>query len=177
MFEYLKALHIIFVVTWFAGLFYIVRLFIYHLEAQNKTDGEVLIRQFLIMEKRLWYGITWPSCVLTLLLGATLIQQFIPLGNHPWLLVKLCLVALMALYHLSCGHLYQKLKSNQCSYTPTQLRIWNEVATVFLFSIVFLAVLKDSLSSAFALIGLLSLIGVLIGAMILYRKIRSDMNS
>jgi len=68
---YLKALHIIFIVTWFAGLFYIVRLFIYHTEAQDEEEVAriILQKQYKIMSKRLWYGITWPSAILTAILG------------------------------------------------------------------------------------------------------------
>ena len=71
-FSYLKALHIIFVVTWFAGLFYIVRLFIYHSEAESKPEPErsILQKQYKLMEKRLWYGITWPSMILTITFGS-----------------------------------------------------------------------------------------------------------
>ena len=71
LFKYVLSLHIIFIVTWFAGLFYIVRLFIYHTEAEAKPEPEksILQNQYKIMEKRLWYGITWPSLVLTLIFG------------------------------------------------------------------------------------------------------------
>ncbi|HVF96269.1 MAG TPA: CopD family protein, partial [Flavisolibacter sp.] len=71
MYAYLKALHIIFIVTWFAGMFYIVRLFIYNTEAAEKPEPEksILQKQFSIMSKRLWFGITWPSAVMTLVFG------------------------------------------------------------------------------------------------------------
>ena len=160
-------------VSWFAGLFYLVRLFVYHIEAQESEHKEVLTQQFLTMERRLWYGITWPSCILTLLFGGMMIPSFTPLGHHPWLFVKLFFVAGLVLYHLSCGYLYQRLKVNPRSYTSIQMRIWNEVATVFLISLVFLAVLKDSLPLLSALIGLVCLSGGLMGAIFLYRKIRS----
>ena len=161
-------------VTWFAGLFYIVRLFIYHVEACNRpgqAQGEVLIEQFLIMERRLWYGITWPSCVLTLVFGAALAHHFLPLTEHPWLLNKLIMVAGLFLYHLSCGHLYRHLRAGKCSYTSTQLRLWNELATVFLFAIVFLAVLKDSLPLPILLWGVSGLAILFMGGIILYRHL------
>jgi len=77
-YSYIKALHIIFVVTWFAGLFYIVRLFIYFAEAQEKPEPErsILQNQFRIMQKRLWYGITWPSAILTLIFGFSIVLPF-----------------------------------------------------------------------------------------------------
>jgi putative membrane protein len=99
MYPYLKALHIIFVVTWFAGLFYMPRLFIYATEAGDKdaVEKNVLRKQFLVMMSRLWYGITWPSAVLTLVLGTLVMFNggwnsavLDPAGR--WLLIKLCFV-------------------------------------------------------------------------------------
>ena len=171
-----KALHLIFVVTWFAGLFYIVRLFVYHVEALESGQGaagQVLAQQFVLMERRLWYGIAWPSCVLALLCGGAMIHHFLPLANYPWLVAKLCWVAGLLLYHLCCGHLYRKLVLGQCPYSSTQLRLWNELATVFLVAIVFLAVLKDSLAVLPALVGLGGVAGMLLGGVALYRKLRS----
>ncbi|RYZ54014.1 MAG: protoporphyrinogen IX oxidase, partial [Chitinophagaceae bacterium] len=102
MYAYLKALHIIFIVTWFAGMFYIVRLFIYNAEAAEKGEPEksILQKQFSIMIKRLWLGITWPSAILTLLFGPWVMLQGNwgkTLGDEAgrWLLVKLCFVALL----------------------------------------------------------------------------------
>src|SRR5213595_3276073 len=97
MYSYLKAAHIIFVVTWFAGMFYMPRLFIYNTEAGEKTEIErnALRNQFTIMMKRLWFGITWPSAILTLILGSSVLHfggwgavLFKPEGR--WLLIKLC---------------------------------------------------------------------------------------
>jgi len=172
--NYFRALHIIFVTTWFAGLFYIVRLFIYHREAVDKSEQErkILIDQFKIMEKRLWYGITWPSCILTILFGLSMIHNFMPITDHPWLVVKLILVLLLFLYHLSCGHILKKLHREEFSYSSMQLRIWNEVATIFLVSIVFLVVLKDLLSMGYGLLGLFLLTFVLGMGIKIYRKKR-----
>lgn len=172
--DYFKALHIIFVTTWFAGLFYIVRLFIYHREAVDKPDTEkrILIDQFTIMEKRLWYGITWPSCVLTILFGFSMIHNFMPISDHPWLLAKLIFVFLLFLYHLSCGVILKKFNNEEYSYTSMQLRIWNEVATVFLVSIVFLVVMKDLISMGYGLVGLFLLTFALGMGIKLYRKKR-----
>src|SRR4051812_23540048 len=101
MYNYVKALHIIFVVTWFSGLFYIVRLFIYNREAVDKPDPErgILQRQFSIMIRRLWLGITWPSAILTLIFGLWMLQLYgaIP----PWLVWKLVFVGALYLYHFS----------------------------------------------------------------------------
>lgn len=172
--NYLKALHIIFVTTWFAGLFYIVRLFIYHREAVDKSQQEkkILIEQFKIMEKRLWYGITWPSCILTIIFGFSMVHQFMPISDHPWLILKLIFVLLLFLYHLSCGYILKNFHQNNFKYSSTQLRIWNEVATIFLVSIVFLVVLKDLISLGYGLIGLSLLTFVLGFGIKFYRKKR-----
>ncbi|RLA63899.1 MAG: protoporphyrinogen IX oxidase [Epsilonproteobacteria bacterium] len=158
----LKALHLIFVITWFAGLFYIVRLFIYHVEAEHSENKNALQNQFKIMERRLWYGITWPSAVLTIILGPTLMfVQYGTLTNLPsWLLIKLVLVTLLFLYHLSCGKILKQFKHNQVNYTSKQLRFWNEVPTIFLFLIVFLAVFKMPSGLAHGLGWIVALIGI-----------------
>src|SRR5215467_13070915 len=108
MYFYLKAIHIIFIVTWFAGLFYIVRLFIYNTEANEKPEPEksILNNQLGLMSRRLWFGITWPSAILTLILGpATMFYEgwntslFQPAGQ--WLLIKLIFVLGLYAYHFS----------------------------------------------------------------------------
>src|SRR6187551_1013908 len=98
---YIKALHIIFVVTWFAGLFYMVRLFIYSAEANGKQEPEktILFKQLSLMQNRLWYIITWPSAILTFIFGGWLWYLY---GSFPvWLVVKVCFVLGLFLYHLS----------------------------------------------------------------------------
>src|SRR4051812_49015910 len=102
--SYLKALHIIFVVTWFAGLFYIVRLFIYHVEASAKADPEktILINHFKGAQRRLWYGITWPSMILTFLFGFWMAFEMFGLQFPAWLWTKLAFVFGLMLYHFQC---------------------------------------------------------------------------
>ncbi|TDJ05182.1 MAG: CopD family protein [Deltaproteobacteria bacterium] len=164
----LKALHLIFVITWFAGLFYIVRLFIYHVE----TNSLEMQEQFKIMERRLWYGITWPSAVATIILGPILMFGYYgTLTRLPlWLIIKLGLVALLFLYHLSCGNILKQLKNNQVNYTSKQLRIWNEVPTLFLFLIVFLTVFKMPVGLAW---GLGLTLGLIILTLLLLRLIKA----
>tara|TARA_B100000925_G_scaffold113940_1_gene84360 strand:- start:296 stop:847 length:552 start_codon:yes stop_codon:yes gene_type:complete len=171
---YLKSLHIIFVTTWFAGLFYIVRLFIYDREAQDKDPSEkkILTDQYKIMQRRLWYGITWPSCILTIIFGLSLIHDFFPLSEEPWLIVKLIFVFLLFLYHLSCGHILKAFALGNYKYSSMQLRIWNEVATIFLVSIVFLVELKEVLGLWYGLGGLFSLMIILGFGIKIYRKNR-----
>lgn len=174
-FFYLKALHIIFIVTWFAGLFYIVRLFIYHREAMDKQEPEksILIDQFSTMEKRLWYGITWPSAILTLIFGPALIPSFLPLKDEPWLIAKLGFVILLFLYHLQCGRIFNSLKSGEMTWSSTKLRVWNEVATLLLVAIVFLVILKDMVSMGYGILGLVIFSAILMFAIKVYKKIRS----
>jgi len=164
----LKALHLIFVITWFAGLFYIVRLFIYHVE----TNSSEMQEQFKIMERRLWYGITWPSAVATIILGPILMFGYYgTLTRLPlWLIIKLGLVALLFLYHLSCGNILKQLKNNQVNYTSKALRIWNEVPTLFLFLIVFLTVFKMPVGLAW---GLGLTLGLIILTLLLLRLIKA----
>src|SRR3954466_7570405 len=146
MYEYLKALHIVFIVTWFAGMFYIVRLFIYNTEANEKGEPErsILQKQFSIMIRRLWFGITWPSAILTLILGPWVMLNgnwdkmlLDPAGK--WLLVKLIFVLFLYLYHFSLHSIYKEQMKGIFKYSSNQLRIWNEVATIFLVPIVMLA--------------------------------------
>ena len=171
---YLKSLHLIFVITWFCGLFYSVRLLIYHAEAMNKEKiaKDILVAQFKIMEKRLWFGITWPSMILTLLFGFSMIHQWFPLQNNQWLMIKLSLVFLLILYHFSVGYLIKQFKHDQVQYSSQQLRIWNEVPTLFLFAIVFLAVLKNGLNALNGVIVLLCLAFALFIAIRVYKKLR-----
>lgn len=170
---YVKSLHIIFVVTWFAGLFYIVRLFIYFTEAADKPepDKTILQNQFQIMEKRLWYGITWPSAVLTLIFGSWMFYLYGSLPN--WLAVKLGFVLGLFLYHLSCHRIFKQHARGEVKQTPTQLRIWNEVATLFLVSIVFLVVLKNSVDFLWGVVGLILFAVILMLAIRIYKKVRT----
>jgi protoporphyrinogen IX oxidase len=169
---YIKALHIIFVVTWFAGLFYMPRLLIYFTEAQDKPEPEksILQSQFRIMQRRLWYGITWPSAVLTLIFGPLMWYLY---GATPtWLHLKLAFVVGLYGYHLYCHRLFKQQQKGITTWSGTQLRVWNEVATIFLFAIVFLVILKNALGMVYGLIGLAVLIVVLLVAIRIYKKMR-----
>lgn len=172
---YIKALHIIFVVTWFAGLFYIVRLFIYDVEANDKPELErtILTQQFRIMQKRLWYGITWPSAVLTWVFGLWLVFNNTDFLKMPWFHVKLTAVVLLTLYHFSCGYILKQLKNGTCKYSSGQLRVWNEVATLFLVSIVFVVEIQHAFNWIWGLIGLLVFTLVLLLAIKIYKNLRT----
>src|SRR6478609_1348151 len=172
-YQYLKALHIIFVVTWFAGMFYMPRLFIYNTEANEKSVEvqTILHEQFKIMMKRLWYGITMPSAILTIIFGP---WMWIMLGTLPqWLFIKLIFVVLLYLYFISLHIIFKQQISGIYKYTSQQLRIWNEVATIFLISIVMLAVVKQAISFVWGLVGLVLFIILLMSAIRIYKLVRS----
>jgi putative membrane protein len=177
-FEYLKALHIIFVVTWFAGLFYIVRLFIYQVEALEKTEQEkaILIPQLNLMAQRLWYIITWPSAILTLLLGFWVLYYrwgYMQLG---FMHAKLGFVLVLYIYHIICHKIFKDLQNGIAKWTSTQLRMWNELATLLLFAIVFLIVLKSLISVVWGIVGLLGLSILMMLGIKWYKKVREKAN-
>jgi len=138
---YTKALHIIFMVAWFAGLFYLPRLFVYHAEAEDKRG----IERFKIMERRLYYAIIWPAGLLTTFWGILLIgyNQSYYL-KAVWMHEKFALVVLLWLYHLSCGHYLKRFAHNKNKRTVRFFRIYNEIPTVLLVFIVLLVVVKPS---------------------------------
>jgi putative membrane protein len=181
MYLYLKALHIIFIVTWFAGMFYMPRLFIYNTEAGEKPEEvkTILRQQFGIMMKRLWYGITWPSAVLTLIFGTAVMvksnwDKFIFQPQGQWLLVKLIFVIFLYVYHFTLHKIFKDESKGIFRYSSQQLRLWNEVATVFLVAIVMLATVKESMSFLWGLGGLIVFIVVLMAAIYIYKKIRNS---
>jgi putative membrane protein len=173
-FLYVKALHIIFVVTWFAGLFYIPRLFIYHVEAENKPEPakEILQTQYKLMSKRLWYIITWPSAVLASFFAIWLLVKNPYYLTEPWMHVKLAFVLALYFYHYYCQVIYGQLQRDIIKYSAFKLRIWNEVATIILFAVVFLVTLKSAINWIWGVVGII-LFGVLLMLGIrLYKKIR-----
>jgi len=172
---YVLALHLIFIVTWFSGLFYIVRLFIYQVEANQRTEAEknILIPQFQLMQKRLWYGITWPSAILTLIFGTWMLSfNFSAYLSQPWMHVKLAFVGLLFLYQFRCQQLYNFMQKNCYTGTSLRLRIFNEVATLFLFAIVFLATVKSSGGFVWGLLGLIILSALIMAGIFIYKKQR-----
>lgn len=172
---YLKALHIIFVITWFAGLFYIVRLFIYHTEALHKAEPErsILSNQLRLMSKKLWHIITWPSAVITIILGTSLLISQPSWLKMPFMHIKLGFVFLLIIYHLGCQKIFSQLQKGSAKYSSMQLRIFNEVATLILFAVVFLIVLKNELSWIWGTLGLISFAVILMIAIKIYKRFRS----
>jgi putative membrane protein len=174
----LKALHIIFVVTWFAGLFYIVRLFIYHAEAELKEEPakSILQNQYKLMSKRLWLIITWPSAILASIFAFWMLYQNPAYLEMPWMHIKLGFVGLLYVYQFMCHRIYLQLQNDIIKYSSNQLRIWNEVATLILFSIVFLVVLKSAVNWIYGVTGIILFSVLLMLGIKLYKRLRDKKN-
>ncbi len=172
---YVKSLHIIFVTTWFAGLFYIIRLFIYYKEAEAKDEPAqgILKKQYALMSKRLWYIITWPSAVLATIFAIwmLILQPFWLEAN--WMIIKLIFVGLLYAYHWSCQVMYNQIAKGHLNFSAFGLRIWNEVATIILFACVFLVVLKTTLGWIFGVAGIVGVSVLLMLGIKLYKQIRA----
>jgi len=177
MYYYIKALHIVFIVTWFAGLFYMPRLLIYNREAADKPEEikKILQLQFGKMMRPLWFGIAWPSAVLTLIFGLLLLWRggwMESFRVQTWLQIKLIFVFFLYLYHFSLQFLFRQQLKGVFRYTSQQLRVWNEVATIFLVAIVMLAAVKQNMSWLWGLAGLVLFIIVLMSAIKIYKSTR-----
>ena len=136
---WVKAFHIIAMVAWFAGLFYLPRLMVYHADAKDKTS----IERFKIMERRLYYGITWPAAIVTSILGFWLLSfAWMYYQKAGWMHAKLFFVGLLWLYHLWLGHFVRCFKVNQNKHTSTFYRVINEVPTGLLIAIIIFVVVK-----------------------------------
>ena len=130
-----KTLHIIFMVTWFAGLFYLPRLFVYHAQSVDQISKD----RFKIMERKLFWGIMTPGAILTILFGVLLIEYH---GMSYWLKTKILLVFILVIYHVWCGVLLEKFKTDRNTHGHIWYRIFNEVPVLFLVLIVALVVYK-----------------------------------
>lgn len=173
---HVKALHIIFVVSWFAGLFYLPRIFVYLTEAQDRVEVEkrVLTEAYVKSSKLLLNAIMMPAMCLTLLTGATMLYLTPEWLSQPWMHIKLCFVAGVVAYHLYCIKLAGEHRVGKFRHTSIQLRLWNEVATVLLFAIVFLVVLKSAVDWVWGVVGLLIFSIVIMTAVKLVKKRRES---
>ena len=171
-YNYIKALHLIFVVTWFAGLFYIPRLFIYHIEAAEKPSPDKEILSGQLMTKRLWYIITWPSAILSTIFAVWLLLLIPAWLEQPWMHIKLFFVVLLIVYHLKTHMIYLQLQRDEIKYTSNFMRIYNEGATVILFAVTFLVILKGTFSWIFGVLGIIVLGILLMLGIRLYKRIR-----
>lgn len=173
--DWIKAIHIVFIVSWFAALFYIVRLFIYAAEAQAEAPQarETLTRQLLIMQSRLWYIIGWPAMTGTLITGWWIIllnpSYYL---NQPWMLLKLVAVAALLCYHIACEQIHRQQKKGIFRHSSVKLRLFNELATVLLVAIVFLVVIKRTEGLLYGVGGLLAFAALLMLAVMLYKRSR-----
>ncbi len=173
-YNYIKSLHLIFVITWFAGLFYIPRLFVYQIEATQKPspDKEILGDQLKIMAKRLWFIITWPSAILATLFAIWLLILMPAWLQQPWMHVKLGFVILLFAYHIKCHLIYKQLQADIIKWSSNQMRMWNEGSTIILFSVIFLVIVRDAVNWIYGVIGIISLSVLLMLGIKLYKRIR-----
>ncbi|WP_299393446.1 CopD family protein [uncultured Gelidibacter sp.] len=173
-YNYIKSLHLIFVITWFAGLFYIPRLFVYQIEASHKPspDKEILGEQLKLMAKRLWNIITWPSAILAIIFAIWLLILNPYWLQQGWMHVKLVFVVLLIIYHLKTHQYYNQLQRGEVTKTSNFMRLWNEGATFILFSVVFLVILKSSINWIFGVVGILVLGVLLMLGFKIYKNIR-----
>ncbi len=174
MYRYFLAAHIVFVVSWMAGLFYIVRLFIYHTEANDRpiAERDILQDQFKMMETRLMNIITTPAMVLSAIAGIYMMYLNPGLLRTDWMWVKIAFVIGLVLYHLFCIRIINQLKSNFFLMSSTQLRLWNELATIFLVTIVFTVILKNAIDWIYGLIGIVLFSAVIMIAVKIYKYYR-----
>lgn len=173
-YNYIKSLHLIFVITWFAGLFYIVRLFVYQIEASKKEspEKEILQKQYKIMTYRLWYIITWPSAVLASIFAFILLYLTPGFLEMPWMHVKLGFVFALYLYHWKCQIIFNELQKDEVKYSNNWMRLFNEGATIILFAVVFLVILKNAVNWIYGVIGIFLFSIIIMLGFKFYKKIR-----
>lgn len=173
---YFKAFHLIFIVSWFAGLFYIVRLFIYITEANNKKEPEktILQKQLILMAKRLQNIISTPAMYLTIVFGTMLIMANPGVMKAGWFHIKLTGVLLLMTFHFYNSKLLKDFNNGIFKLSSEKLRVLNEVPTLFLFAIVFLVVLKNTLSMLIGFLGMFVLAILLMMGIKIYRLVRKD---
>lgn len=176
-FLYVKAIHIVFVVSWFAALFYIVRLFIYASEAQEKDEvaRPILTQQLLTMQRKLWYIIGWPAAI-----GTHVFGWWMVIANagvylaQPWMWIKIIAVGLLSFYHLQCQRIFKQQRMGVYKHSSFKLRLFNELATVFLVAIVFLVVVKSQSGMLWGLLGLIAFAGIMVLLVYLYKRSRDS---
>ena len=169
-----KAFHLIGIVVWFAGLFYLVRLFVYHAEAQQEAEParSILKKQYEIMEKRLYSIITTPGMIVTVVMAIGLISTEPEILKSRWLHIKLAFVLLLIGYHHFCKSIMKKLAAGECQWTGQQFRALNEAPTVLLVLIVLLAVFKNSLPLDLTTWLIAGLVVTMVASIQLYAKKR-----
>ncbi|NEO31498.1 MAG: protoporphyrinogen oxidase HemJ [Symploca sp. SIO3C6] len=169
-----KAFHLIGVVVWFAGLFYLGRLFVYHAEASEQSEPAqtILKNQYQIMEKRLYNLITMPGMVLTVVMAIALLTTEPELLKDGWLHAKLAFVVALLGYHFYCGRIMRRLAAGEFNWSGQHFRYFNEAPTLLLVAIVLLAVFKNSLPTDITAWGIVGLIVAMAVIIQLYAKKR-----
>ena len=177
-YNFFKSLHIIFVVSWFAGLFYLPRLLVYHVEAQDKDAQarEILSKQFEKKEKLLFNAIMIPAMWLTWLTGLSMIYLtwWDNFQAHTWLHLKLAFVIGITIYHFVCRYLIRKFRASEFILTGGQLRLFNEIATILLVAVVFLVNAKNTFDMLMGMGGFIIFAIVIMAAVTIVKKIRSN---
>lgn len=173
----LKAFHIIGFVAWFAGLFYLVRIFVYHAEAKDKPaqEREILIRQYIIMESRVFKLIAHPAMIFTIICGIGMLflnPNYLTFG---WMRIKLALLAGLIFYHFFCKKIVTDLELGRNSYTSLHFRLLNEVPTLFLIAIVLLAVFRTNMNVFFIFVAIV-LLAILFYVIVKIYKKRREKN-
>jgi putative membrane protein len=173
-YNYIKSLHLIFIITWFAGLFYIPRLFVYHIEAAEKQEPErsILTRQLKLMTKRLWSIITWPSAILSSIFAFWMLYLQPVWLEQDWMQVKLGFVVLLYAYHFKCHLIFKEMQKDIIKWTSNQMRLWNEGSTLILFSVIFLVIVRDAINWIYGVLGIFLLAGMLMLGIKIYKRIR-----
>ncbi len=171
---YFLSVHIVFVISWMAGLFYILSLFIYHTEANDKPepDRSILVGQFLKMEATLWKIIATPAMIISVLAGASMLYINPTLLEADWMMVKLGFVVALIIYHFICQRMVKQLKAGIYKMNSFQLRLWRELATIFMVAIVFTVILKNAVNWIYGLIGIMGLAFVIMFAVKAYKRYR-----
>ncbi|WP_431471370.1 CopD family protein [Nonlabens sp. SCSIO 43208] len=171
---YIKSLHLIFVVTWFAALFYIPRLFVYQIEAHDKPEPNktILLDQLKIMSRRLWFIIGWPSAILATSFAILLLLIRPYYLEQGWMHVKLAFVLALIIYHIKTNSILKELDKNVVKWTSNGMRLYNEGATLVLFAVVFLVILKSALNWIYGVIGLFALAVILMILFKIYKRYR-----
>jgi protoporphyrinogen IX oxidase len=175
-YDHIKAIHIIFVTSWFAGLFYLPRLLVYHTEANGKPEPErsILQTEYKRMQKILFNAIMVPAMWLTIISGITMVYWvwWDGFAAHKWLHIKLGFVVGLIFYHFYCRKLILELRQDKFRFTGFQLRLFNEIATIFLFAIVFLVVLKNAVDWVWGIVGLILFGVIIMSAVRIIKRIR-----
>lgn len=174
-----KAFHIVGIVSWFAGMFYLPRLFVYHAEANEQPEAvrKILQQQYQVMEKRLYHIIMMPAMVLTIVMAIAMIIEAPDLLKQTWLHVKLGLVLVLMGYHHFCGRLMKEMAAGKFRFTGQQFRWFNEFPTVLFVIVVLLAVFKNSFptsAASWSVVGMMAAMAAIIQLYARKRRLESE---